>query len=128
MKATAPAIRQKRNQSEARRIATQTYPFKCCAICGMGADTVLEVEHLDQDHSNNEPDNLAWLCKTHHWMHGARLYPTQGVKLLRDHWQATKGIPDHSARMKDAGSKAALTRKRRAAARKAVATRRAQTA
>jgi hypothetical protein len=126
MKASVIAARPKRNQAEARRVATKTYPFKCCAICGMAADTVLDLEHLDQNHSNNDPDNLAWLCKSHHWMHGAGLYPTEGVKLLRDHWQVTKGVPDHAARMKDAGPKAALTRRRRAAARKAVATRMAK--
>jgi hypothetical protein len=58
----------------------------------MALGAVLDVEHLDQNHSNNDPDSLVWLCKTHHWMHGAGLYPTKGGKLLRDHWQVSKGM------------------------------------
>ncbi len=46
--------------------------------------------------------------------------------MLQDHWQVTRGVPDHKPRMKDAGVKAALARKRSAAARKAVATRRSK--
>ena len=50
-------------------------------------------------------------------------YPKHAVKLLRSHWQKTLGEPDHSIRMKDAGKKAGVTRRRRAAARKAAKTR-----
>ena len=57
-------------------------------------------------------------------MHDAGLYPFEAVPLLQAHWQATLGVPDHKPRMKDAGAKAALARKRSAAARKAVVTRR----
>jgi hypothetical protein len=57
-------------------------------------------------------------------MYDANLYPQDAIKLLRAHWQKTKGKPDHSRRMKTAGADAARTRKRRAAARKAVETRR----
>ncbi len=59
-------------------------------------------------------------------MYDAGLYPVEAIRLLQAHWQNTEGKPDHAARMKDAGKNAALTRKRRAAARKAVATRRAR--
>jgi len=59
-------------------------------------------------------------------MYDAGLYPIDAIRLLQAHWQSTEGKPDHKARMKDAGAKAALTRKRRAAARKAVATRQAK--
>jgi hypothetical protein len=65
------------------------------------------------------------LCQTHHWMFDAALYPIEAIKLLRAHWQQTRGKPSHKARMKDAGAKAALTRKRGASARKAWQTRRA---
>lgn len=61
-------------------------------------------------------------------MYDAGLYPVEAIRLLQAHWQITEGKPNHKARMKDAGVKAALTRKRRAAARKAVATRRANAA
>jgi hypothetical protein len=82
------------------------------------------VAHLDQNGGNNDPDNLAYLCGTHHWMYDADPYPLEAIKLLRTHWQKTEGKPDHKARMKDAGAKAAQARKRSAAARNAVVARR----
>ena len=71
--------------------------------------------HLDHNAGNNTPDNLARLCPTHHWMYDAGLYPVEAIRSLQAHWQATLGRPDHKGRMKDAGAKAALTRKRKAA-------------
>lgn len=103
------------------------YPFKCCAVCGLQLATCLTVAHLDHDASNNDPDNLARLCQTHHWMYDAGLYPLEAIRLLQAHWQTVRGEASHNARMKDAGAKAALTRKRGAAARKAVATRKLRT-
>jgi hypothetical protein len=100
------------------------YPFRCCAVCGLQIETCLQIAHLDQDGGNNVPDNLARLCPTHHWMYDAGLYPVEAIRLLQAHWQKTAGVPDHKARMKDAGMKAARTRKRSSAAGKAVATRR----
>jgi hypothetical protein len=79
----------------------------------------LTVAHLDHKPGNNDPDNLAYLCGTHHWMYDAGLYRIEVIKLLREHWQDTEGKPDHKPRMKDADIKAALSRKRSAAARKA---------
>jgi len=55
-------------------------------------------------------------------MYDAGLYPVEAIRLLQAHWQQTKGVP--KARMGPAGVKAAATRKHRAAARKAVTTRR----
>lgn len=112
-----------RNQATARRVAKQAYPFRCCVICGLQVETCLTISHLDHNAGHNEPDNLAYLCQTHHWMYDAGLFPIEGIRLLRAHWQNTKGIPDHGPRMKTAGADAARTRKRKAAARKAVATR-----
>lgn len=119
--ATPPLLR---NQAEARRVLTEHFPFKCCAVCGLQLATCLNVAHLDHNSGNNAPDNLARLCQTHHWMYDAGLFPLEANRLLQAHWQTTRGVPNHTARMKDAGAKAALRRKRRAAARKAVATRR----
>lgn len=113
-----------RNQGEARRIAATAYPFRCCVVCGLQIPTCLTIAHLDHNAGNNDPDNLARLCQTHHWMFDAGLYPIEAIKLLRAHWQKTKGVPDHKPRMKTAGADAARTRKRKAAARKAVETRR----
>jgi hypothetical protein len=109
-----------RNSSEAHRIARETYPFQCCAVCGIQLPASLDVAHLDQNGGNNKPDNLAFLCHTHHWMFDGGLYPIEAIKMLRAHWQETKGVASWKARMKDAGPKAALRRKRREAARKAV--------
>lgn len=115
-----------RNQTGARHVVNAAYPFRCCAICGLQVPTCLQIAHLDQNAGNNDPENLARLCPTHHWMYDAGLYPVEAITLLQDHWQTTEGKPDHRGRMKDAAMKAALTRKRRTAARKAVRTRQAE--
>ncbi len=113
-----------RRGGRARKVADDTYPYRCCVVCGTIIETVLDVAHLDNDPTNDDPDNLAFLCKTHHWMYDVGLYPIRAVKLLRSHWQKTHGEPDHSIRMKDAGEKAAATRRRSAAAKRAWKTRR----
>lgn len=112
-----------RRQTEARRVLDAQCPFRCCAVCGLQLASSLTVAHLDHNAGNNAPENLARLCPTHHGMFDAGLYPVEAIRLLQAHWQHTKGIPDHSGRMKDAGAKAALTRKRSASAHRAVATR-----
>ncbi|WP_147707286.1 HNH endonuclease signature motif containing protein [Microvirga massiliensis] len=121
---TAPVPRR---QGEAQRVARAAYPFRCCVVCGLQIPTCLTVAHLDHAAGNNDPDNLAYLCQTHHWMYDAGLYPLEAIKMLRAHWQQTQGKASHAARMKDAGPRAAATRKRRAAARKAWAARRQST-
>jgi len=112
-----------RRQGEARRVAAAAYPFRCCVVCGLQVLTCLTVAHLDHDAANNDPANLAFMCQTHHWMYDAGLYPIEAIGLLRSHWQVTAGTASHKARMKDAGAKAARTRQRSAAARKAWKTR-----
>ena len=114
----------KRNPTEAKRVIREAYPYKVCTVCGTTLAAALDIAHLNHDPSNNDPDNLAWLCKTHHWMFDCDLYPLEAIKLMRDRWQVTKGRPDHSGRMKDAGKKAAATRRRSAAAQKSWETRR----
>ncbi len=94
----------------------------CCVR--LAISNFLTIAHLDHNAGNNHPDNLARLCQTHHWMYDSGLYPKEAISLLQAHWQTIEGIPNHKPRMKDAGAKAALTRKRRAAARKASETRR----
>lgn len=113
-----------RKQGKARLAAAAAYPHVCCVVCGLELRAVLTVAHLDHQPGNNDPDNLVFLCHTHHWMFDACLYPVEAIRLLRAHWQMTKGVPSHTARMKDAGARAAATRKRSAGARKAWATRR----
>jgi hypothetical protein len=91
-----------RNQGEARRVAMATYSVRCCVICGLQIPTCVTIAHLDHNASHNEPDNLAFMCQTHHWMYDCGLYPVEAIRLLRAHWQETKGIPSHKARMKNA--------------------------
>ncbi len=121
-----PALFAGRKQHEARIVAKREYPFQCCVICGLQLVAALDVAHLDHQPGNNEPDNLAWLCKSHHWMFDCELYPIEAVKLMRTRWNETKGMPSHAGRMKQAGPKAAATRKRSAGALKAWATRRSR--
>ncbi len=115
---------EKRRQAEARRVALAAYPFVCCVVCGLRLKSCMTVAHLDHRPGNNDADNLAWLCPTHHGMYDCELYPVEAIRLLRSHWQETEGVACHRARMKQAGAKAAATRKRTAAAKKAWATRR----
>ncbi|MBN2433198.1 MAG: HNH endonuclease [Acidobacteria bacterium] len=100
-----------------RKIAFDHYP-SICACCGFGIPDVLEVAHVDGNRQNNEVENLVILCPNCHKMHDINLFPTHVVVEMRDREKAV----DWSKRMKDAGKKAALTRKRREA-RKAVETR-----
>lgn len=104
-----------------RKLAFQAYP-PLCAHCGFGVPEVLEVAHLDGDRGNNAVENLAILCPNCHKMHDIGLIPTAVVVEMRDAERAV----DWKIRMKDAGKKAAQVRKRRAAARKAWATRRGE--
>lgn len=125
---TPPVVAQvaRRMQAVAIKTLREHYPFKCCVICGLQLETALDAAHLDQNAGNNLPDNLAWLCKTHHWMYDAQLYTITVIKEMRARWQLTLGRPDHTARMKGAGARAAGTRKRSASARKAWKTRSAE--
>lgn len=102
-----------------------------CAICGLSVLLALDVAHLDHRAGNNDPDNLAFLCKTHHKLVDVGFYPVEMVKFLRDRWTEMrdgKWKPDNKLYMKEAGAEAALTRARREAARKAVKTRQARQA
>lgn len=97
-----------------------------CVVCGFGIQAILEVAHLDQVRANNNLENLAVLCPNCHKMQDIGLFPDGLVRKMRDH----KPKEDWKLRIKDAGAKAALTRKakaakqqRSAAASKAAATR-----
>lgn len=82
-----------------------------CVVCGFGIQSVLEVAHLDQIRKNNAIDNLAILCPNCHKMHDIGLIPTAVIRLLRD--SNTK--EDWKLRIKDAGEKAAKTKRTLAA-------------
>ena len=90
-----------------------------CVMCGFGIPAVLEVAHLDQNRNNNDLDNLAVLCPNCHKMLDLGLIPPQVVQLMRAH----DAQPNWKIRMKDAGAKAGLARKRSGVAKRAAATR-----
>lgn len=96
-----------------RKVAFEHYP-PICAYCGFGIPEILEVAHLDGHRENNEIENLVILCPNCHKMHDIDLIPTQTVIEMRDRERQV----NWSKRMKDAGQKAALSRKRNATATK----------
>jgi hypothetical protein len=102
-----------------RKLAFQHYD-PICAHCGFGIPDVLEVAHIDCDRSNCDIGNLVILCPNCHKMHDLDLISTETIIQMRDRPK----VVNWAKRMKDAGQKAALTRKRSRAAKKAVATRR----
>lgn len=98
-----------------RKLAFETYD-PVCAHCGFGIPSVLEVAHIDCDRSNNDIGNLVILCPNCHKMHDLDIISTETIIQMRDRPK----VVDWKKRMKDAGPKAALTRKRNIAAKKAV--------
>ena len=84
------------------------FDVNTCVMCGFGVPEILEIAHLDQDRKNNAIENLAPLCPNCHKMHDLHLIPTKVVIEMRD----LKATADWKPRMKDAGMKAALTRRK----------------
>lgn len=112
----------------AERVCTEAH-YQICAICALTQEVALEACHINNEPSDDNPDNLVWLCRTHHRMMDCGMYPGDIVKALRDHWNDWFGNnrqPDHKRWVKDAGEKAATTRRRSTAARRAWATRNSQ--
>ena len=101
-----------------RKLAFESYD-KLCTHCGFGIPDVLEVAHIDGDRSNNDLSNLVILCLNCHKMHALDIISTETIVQMCDRPKTVMW----AKRMKDAGKKAAMTWKRRASARKAVATR-----
>jgi Zn finger protein HypA/HybF involved in hydrogenase expression len=98
-----------------RKLAFDHYHDRVyCAYCGFGIVEILEVAHLDGNRQNNAPDNLAFLCPTCHKMHDVDIISTETIREMRDRPRIVRW----SKRMKDAGPKAAVTRKRRNAAKR----------
>ena len=102
-----------------------------CAHCGFGIKDVLEVAHLDGDRSHNEIDNLAILCPNCHKMFDLDLITMETIRQMRDRPK----VVVWAKRMKDAGAKAAVSRRKtlekqkwKSAGQKAAATRKLNTA
>jgi hypothetical protein len=96
-----------------RKLAFDKYPA-VCAHCGYGIPDVLEVAHIDCNRSNNDISNLVILCPNCHKMHDLDLISTKTIIEMRDR---PKDV-NWAKRMKDAGPKAAATRKLNAEAEK----------
>ena len=117
-----------------------------CVLCGFGIPALLEVAHLDGNRKNNSVRNLVILCPTCHKMYDLDLVTKTTILQMRDRprpvkWskrmkdagkkaketrernQATLRDEIRKAKLSAAGRKAAITRRRRAGARKAVETR-----
>lgn len=55
---------------------------RCCLCVGLDGDESPkdgQIAHLDDDPSNNDPDNLAWLCLNHHGKWHCRGNMTKGL-------------------------------------------------
>lgn len=117
-----------------------------CVLCGFGIPAVLEVAHVDGNRKNNSSRNLVILRPTCHKMYDLDLLTKTTILQMRDRprpvkWskrmkdagkKARETRERNQARLQDeirkakqsaAGRKAAITRRRRAGARKAVETR-----
>jgi hypothetical protein len=94
-----------------RKLALEHYKDRLvCAHCGFGIPEVLEVAHLDCQRENNDIDNLVLLCPTCHKMFDLDLISLDTMLQMRK-----PRLVRWAKRMKDAGKKAALSRKQRAA-------------
>jgi len=90
-----------------RKVAFEKYP-PLCAHCGFGIRDVLEVAHIDGNRSHNDVKNLVILCPNCHKMHDLDLISTATIVVMRDRPKVVRW----SKRMKDAGRKAAQSRKK----------------
>jgi hypothetical protein len=94
-----------------RKLAFEHYEKQSrlvCAHCGFGVRDVLEVAHIDCDRSNNAISNLVILCPNCHKMHDLDLISTETIILMRDRPK----VAVWAKRMKDAGAKAAESRRK----------------
>jgi len=96
-----------------RKLAFKNYP-PLCAHCGFGIKDVLEVAHIDCSRANNAVSNLIILCPNCHKMHDLDLISTETIIQMRDRPK----VVVWAKRMKDAGRKAAASRRKSATARK----------
>jgi hypothetical protein len=47
--------------------------WRCCVKTG-------QIAHLDHNHNNNEPDNLAFLCLVHHDQYDSKTSQSKGLR------------------------------------------------
>ena len=103
------------NRINYRKLAFEHYKDRLfCAHCGFGIPEVLEVAHLDCDRQHNDVSNLVLLCPTCHKMLDLDLISTEAMIQMRDRPRVVRW----AKRMKDAGRKAAASRRKSAEAHK----------
>ena len=62
-----------------RDILSRKDPLMTCSVCKLADKRVLAAHHIDENHNNNTPENLRWLCHnchhlTHHFPEGLKRY------------------------------------------------------
>lgn len=67
--------------SEYRVICFKKHERKCI-VCGW--DISVDVHHLDENHSNNDPNNLVPLCPNHHRMIHLKEYKEQLIEQIKE--------------------------------------------
>lgn len=72
------------NKLKAHNIDYETYKniTKVCVLCGF--DKIVDLHHLDMNHSNNSVENLTGLCPNHHKMVHHRAHQKEVLQQLRD--------------------------------------------
>ena len=72
------------NAKRAHNINVETYRkiTKACSVCGF--EKIVDVHHLDHDHTNNAQDNLTGLCPNHHKMLHSKKYQKEVFDALKE--------------------------------------------
>jgi predicted restriction endonuclease len=71
-------------KSNYREIAKANY-FEKCYICG--STEKLQVHHINGDHNDNRPQNLAYVCLEHHCMLHRKRIPDFREDLSSNGWR-----------------------------------------
>lgn len=53
-----------------------------CQVCGF--DKIVDMHHIDMNHSNNSPENLTGLCPNHHKMAHSMLHQKEVFQALKE--------------------------------------------
>ena len=78
-----------RNKPKAYRTICWKYHKKECIVCG--ENKIVSVHHLNEDHSDNSPENLIPLCPTHHqYMHSR--YKEEIVHIIEKYVRDNRGV------------------------------------